>query len=193
MKPALPPEIREVTESIHYRPCISIIMPFEPKMGAKAEITQQLKIAVDKVEREIRENYKDEIARLVIQKLKTIIRNLNFSTFKKSIAIYVSPVFEKVLYLDIPVEEKVLVNGSFEIRDLLYSKKEMQQYLVLLLSGKLSKVYVGNSSAFTKVKSNVPDHIAAFRNDPPQRIANFSDSSYKKEVLLKRFLQHTDE
>lgn len=193
MKPALPTEIHEITESIHYRPCISIIMPFEPKMGAKAEITQQLKFAVDKVEREIRENYREEIARLVIQKLKNIIRNLNFSTFKKSIAIYVSPVFEKVLYLDIPVQEKILVDGSFEIRDLLYSKKEMQQYLVLILSGKWSKVYLGNSSSFRKVKSNVPDHIAAFRNDTPEIVANFSDASYKKEVLLKKFIQHTDQ
>lgn len=193
MKPVLSPEVREVIESIHYRPCISIIMPFEPKMSAKAEITQQLNFAVDKVQREIKENYPDDIARLVIGKLKNIIRNLNFSTFKKSIAIYVSPVFEKVLYLDIPVQQKILVDGSFEIRDLLFSKKELQQYLVLILSGKWSKVYQGNSSSFKKVKSNVPDHIAAFRNDPPGRVANFSDPSYKKQVLLKKFIQHTDE
>jgi hypothetical protein len=193
MNPAMTPEIREVTESIHYRPCISIIMPFEPKMSAKAEITQQLKFATDKIEREIKENYPDDIARLVMQKLKAIVRNLNFSTFKKSIAIYVSPVFEKVLYLDIPVQEKIMIDGSFEIRDLLYSKKEMQQYLVLVLSGKWSKVYLGNLSSFRKMKSNVPDHIAAFRNDPPERVGNFSDPSYKKEVLLKKFIQHTDE
>lgn len=193
MKPAISPEIREISDSIHYRPCISIIMPFEPKMGAKTEITQQLKIATDKVEREIRDNYPGDIGRLVIGKLKNIIRNLNFSTFKKSIAIYVSPVFEKILYLDIPVQEKILVDGSFEIRDLLYSKKELQQYLVLILSAKWSKMYLGNPSSFKKVKSNSPDHIAAFRNDPPERVANFSDPSYKKEILLKKFLQHTDE
>lgn len=189
----MPTEIREVTDSIHYRPCISIIMPFEPKMGAKAEITQQLKYAVDKVEREIRENYNGEMGKLVIQKLKNITRNLNFSTFKKSIAIYVSPVFEKILYLDIPVLEKIIVNGSFEIRDLLYSKQKIQQYMVLIISGKFSKVYLGNSSTFTKVKSNVPDHIAAFKHDSPGRVGNFSDPSHNKEVLLKRFLQHTDE
>lgn len=193
MKPVLSPEIREVTDSIHYSPCISIIMPFEPKMSPKAELTHQLKIATDKVEREIRNNYPEDVTRLVIQKLKGIIRTLNLNTFKKSIAIYVSPVFEKVLYLDIPVEQKVIVNGSFEIRDLLYSKKELQQYLVLILTGKWSKVYLGNAAAFTKVKSNVPDHIAAFKNDPPEKVANFSDPSYRKEVLQKKFIHHTDQ
>src|SRR5690242_3031048 len=146
MKPASSSQVLDVLESIHYRPCISIIMPFEPKMNAKAEISQRLKSAVDKVEKNVKEEYPEDLGNLVILKLRNIIRNLNFSTFKKSVAIYVSPVFEKVLYLDIPVQEKIIVDGSFEIRDLLYSKKEMQQYLVLVLSGKFSKVYVGSAS-----------------------------------------------
>lgn len=193
MNPAISSDIHKVTTSLHYRPCISIIMPFEPKMSAKAELTHQLKCAADKVEKEIKANYPDDLGRLVIQKLRNIIKNLNFSTFKKSIAIYVSPVFEKVLYLDIPVEEKVMVDSSFEIKDLLYAKKELHRYLVLVLSGKWSKVYAGNSASFTKLKSNVPDHIAAFKNDPPEKTGNFSDPDHKKEVLLDKFLRHTDD
>lgn len=193
MKSGLSLEVREVVEAIHYRPSISIIMPFEPKMSGKAELTQQLKFAVDEVDRQIRKSYQDDIADLVISKLKKIVKNLNYSTFKKSIAIYVSPVFEKVLYLDIPMEEKIMVNGSFEIRDLLYAKKELHKYLVLVLSGKWSKVYLGDYSTFVKVKSNVPDHIAAFENDAPERLSNFSDPAYRKEVLLEKFLRHTDD
>jgi hypothetical protein len=105
-KPAISPEIRELIEAVHYRPAVSVIMPFEPKMSVKAELTRQLKIATDKIEKELQQNYPDDLADVVIHKLKTIIRNLNFSTYKKSIAIFVSPVFEKVLYLDIPVEGK---------------------------------------------------------------------------------------
>lgn len=162
-------------------------------MSVKTELTQRLKLATDKVEREIRQNYTDELAALVLQKLRTIIKNLNFSTYKKSIAIYVSPVFEKVLYLDIPIQEKIVVNGTFEIRDLLYAKKELYQYLVLILSGKWSKVYLGNASRFVKIKSNVPDHIAAFSNDLPQRAGIFSDPPARKEVLTEKFLHHTDD
>ncbi len=193
MNEAIGTDIRELTDSIHYRPCISIILPFEPKMNAKAEISQQLKFAVDKVEREIKINYPNDLGQLVISKLQNIIRQLNFSTYKRSIAIYVSPVFEKVLYLDIPVQEKIMVDGSFEIRDLLYAKKEMHQYLILFVSGNESKVYLGNLATFLKLKSNVPDHIAAFRSDLPSAVANFQDSSSEKERLLKKFLRHSDE
>jgi ribosomal protein L7Ae-like RNA K-turn-binding protein len=193
MKSELSPEIHDVFTAIHCRPSISVIMPFEPKMSAKAELAHHLKFAIEKVDREIRANYQEELADLVMQKLRKIIKNLNFNTFKKSIAIYVSPVFEKVLYLDIPMEEKIMVDGSFEIRDLLYAKKEMHNYLVLVLSNKWSKVFLGNYSKFVKVKSDVPDHIAAFQNDIPERVTNFSDPSYRKEVMMEKFLHHIDE
>jgi hypothetical protein len=193
MKQVLSPDIRNVVEAIHYRPAISLILPFEPKMNAKSELVQRLKFAMDKVDREVRQNYHADLADLVIQKLKKIVRNLNFNTFKKSIAIYVSPVFEKVLYLDIPMREKIVVDDSFKIRDLLYAKKEFHRYLVLILSGKWSKVYLGDYSSFVKVKSNVADHIAAFTHDMPERVTNFSDPSEQKEILLNRFIRHTDD
>lgn len=189
----LGPEIREVIQAVHYKPAVSIIMPFEPKMGIKAEITQQLKIATDKVEKQLAKNYPDELATLVIQKLRNIIKTLNFSTFKKSIAIYVSPVFEKVLYLDIPVEEKIIIDESFEIRDLVYAKKELHKYLVLVLSGKWSKIYLGNGTQFIRIKFDKPDNIAAYVNDTPERVSNFSDPSHRKETVLKKFLHYTDE
>jgi hypothetical protein len=193
MKHALSPDIREVAEATHYRPAISLILPFEPKMNAKADLVQQLKFAVNKVDREVRQNYHADVASLVIQKLKKIVKELNFNTFKKSIAIYVSPVFEKVLYLDIPLEKKIVIDDTFKIRDLLYAKKEFHRYLVLLLSGKMSKVYLGDYSSFVKVKSNVPDHIAAFKHELPERSGNFSDTSDQKKILLNKFLQHTDD
>lgn len=193
MKPLVSAEIREIMETSPYQPSVSIILPFEPKMSVKAEIMQRLKIAVDKVVREIRQNYSTDLSGLVIEKLRNIIKGLNYSTYKKSIAIYVSPVFEKVLYLDIPMDEKIVVDGSFKIRDLIYAKKELREYLVLVLSGKWSRVYLANNAHFTKVKSNVPDHIAAFKHDSSERKANFSDPTEKKEILLKKFLQHTDD
>ncbi|MEO5565010.1 MAG: hypothetical protein ABIR18_16305 [Chitinophagaceae bacterium] len=192
MNPAIAP-VREVVESIHYRPSVSIIMPFEPQMHAKAELTQRLTSIANKVEEQIKTNYSDEIAVLVVEKLRTAIKNLNFNNFKKSIAIYISPVFEKVLYLDIPLQEKVIVNGSFKARDLLSAKEVLRRYLVLVVTGTSSKVYLGNSSSLIKVKANVPDHISAFENDPPERVGNFSDPAHRKEVLLKKFLHATDD
>ncbi len=188
----LTPELRELIEAVQYRPAISIIMPFEPKMSLKTEIIHSLKVAGDKVERELQENYPDEMGRLVLHRLRDIFSHLNFNTHKKSIAIYVSPVFEKVLYLDIAVKEKIIVDESFEIRDLVYSKKQLHKYLVLLLSGKESRMYLGNSATLVRIVSNTPESVAAYVNDAPERVANFSDMQDRKEIVVDKFLHHID-
>ena len=185
-------EIREVMEAAHYRPAVSIIMPFEPKMSLKTELTHSLKTTADKVEQELLENYPDEMGILVMQKLRAIIKSLNINTHKKSIAIYVSPIFEKVLYLDIAVEEKIIVDESFEIRDLVYSKKQLHKYLVLLLSGKESQMYLSNSTTFVRIVSNTPESVFAYVNDIPERLANWSDMSERKEIVMDKFLHHID-
>lgn len=190
MNSTLTPEIREVSGALHYRPAVSIIMPFEPKMISKNELTHSLKLALDEVNQQLRNNYQDDISVLVMGKLKNIVKQLNFNTHKKSVAIYVSPVFEKVLYLDIAVEEKIIIDESFEIRDLVYSKKQMRKYLVLLLSGKECRILLGNTQSLVRIISDSPDPVSLA--DQPEKVGNFSDPSARKDILLEKFLHHIE-
>lgn len=192
MNQQLMPELQEIIEAVHYRPAISIILPFEPKMSLKSELSYSLKVAADSVEKEITSNYPANTVMLVMQKLRVLINGLDYNTHKKSIAIYVSPLFEKVLYLDIPVEKRVMVNDSFEIRDLIYAKKQLHKYLVLLLSYNGCQIYLGNSTSFVKILSKTGNSAGDYANDIPERVANFSDMSERKEVLMEKLLHHID-
>jgi hypothetical protein len=192
MNRIISPEIKEVMAAIHYRPAISIIMPFEPKMAIKVELLHALEMAVDRVERELLENYPEEMEVMMVQKLRAIIKNLNFNTHKKSIAIFLSPVFEKVLYLEIPVEEKIIIDESFEIRDLVYCRKQMHKYLVLQLTADSNNIYLGNSETFIRILSNNAQFNTAGEYDIPERVANFSDNRDLKEIRMDKFLHHAD-
>ena len=185
-------EEQQVLNVIKHLPCVSVIMPFEPKMMVKAEMEHKLKLAFQKVQKQLSANYPDEQAGPVLAKLQSLIRGLDSSTYKKSIGIFVSPLVEKVYYLDIPVEEKIIIDESFEIRDLVYSKKEIHKYLVLVLSAQRSRIFLGNTTQFVRLASNMPEHVAAYRNDISERVANFSDPSHRKEVMLEKFLRHID-
>jgi hypothetical protein len=147
------------------QPAISIIMPFEPKMCSKSEIVDRLKSALDKVQQEVITNRKGDISALVMQKLRNLVKNLNFSTYKKSIAIYVSPVFEKVLYLDIPVEAQITINEPFDIRQLILHKKQLHEYLLLVLNEYCSNIYVGNDFSLNKIKANIPKYIESIARE----------------------------
>lgn len=56
-------------EAIHHRPAVSIIIPFAAKMRLKNELAHSLKMASDKVELELMENYSDQMGKLVMNKL----------------------------------------------------------------------------------------------------------------------------
>ena len=47
MNPVVTPEIHEVMTAVHYRPAVSIIIPFEPKMCLTTELTYSLKTVAD--------------------------------------------------------------------------------------------------------------------------------------------------
>ncbi len=185
-------QLKELIEAVHYRPAISLIMPFEPKMKDKPELVKRLKFAYDQIKREVHQNYNDELAELVLGKLRRLVENINYSTYKKTIAIFVSPVFEKVLYLDIPVEEKIIVDESFEIRDLVLAKKEDKQFLLISVTAKTTKTYLVDHGQFTVIKIDVAEYAETVKYDLPERVANFSDPSQQKQYNLKKFLFYSD-
>jgi Bacterial archaeo-eukaryotic release factor family 3 len=192
MNNLLTPEMREIVEATGYRPVVSIILPFEPKMGLRTEVSYELKTAVDQVEKEIKKNYPSDAGNMVIDKLRTLLPGLNYNTHKKSIAIYVSPLFEKVIYLDFPVEKRISVGTSFNIRELVYAKKQVHEYLVLLLSFNGWQVFLGNTSSVARIVSNDRKSAISFDNDPAEKISNFTDLTERKEVLMDKFLHHID-
>ena len=175
------------------KPTVSIILPFGTKLGLKEDLQHKLKVSLQKIERELLKKHSPGMVENVIAKLQHILDNLNFDTHKKSIAIFVSPFTEKIFYLDVEVEEKIAINASFEIRDLINNKKENKEYLVLLLGGKLSKMYLADHSDMRLVKSTHADNIHAYIRDLPERVPHFDDPHAQHEIEVEKFLHHIDE
>lgn len=146
MNSALSRQIDQVLRSAHIEPAVSIILPFNPKMSARHDISQRIQRAVTKAESLLLDCSDQLFAILVKRKLKRIISNLNYFTYRKALAIYVSPVFEKVLYLDIEVEEKVMVDKSFEIRDVVYAKKKDHSFLLVFLGDQQNTIWLSSGS-----------------------------------------------
>lgn len=193
MNTTLNPEIREIIDAVHYRPALSIILPIEPHISLKTEMAHTLKIATDKAERELHQYYPEEQCQLIMEKLRHLMANLAIPPKKKGMAIYISPIFEKVLFLDSLVEEKVIVDESFEIRDLLYNAKQNIKFILLILSGLESKVFLGDPTTLTPQPSNIPESIYAYVTDSPERVSNFSDMTEHKQIVIDKFLHHIDE
>jgi hypothetical protein len=173
-------------------PSVSIFMPFDPKMEMKNKLTFSLSKATDIVVSELRDKYPGEMSLLVIQKLKAIIKKLNFNTHKKSLAIFVSPVFKKIYYHNIDVEEKVIVNESLQIRDLLYSKKQSQKFHILLLNEKASRIFLSDTNSSVKI---IPEGFVSQNtcpNDSTEQAGYLPDTVAGKEIAIEKFLHYVD-
>jgi hypothetical protein len=175
---------KENLKSLLYNPCVSLILPFEPIMSSKNVIISLLSNAFDKVETEIIENYDGETAGIVLQKLKRIIEKLNFSSHKKAIAIYVSPVFEKVIYLAIPVRVGIYLDNYFSIRNIIYNKQKNTDYNVMLLSKNACTIYACNNKLFERIIYN---NSCSF-NDDSKTITPL----HNIETSPATFLHHVD-
>lgn len=125
-------------------PCVSIMMAFEPKMQEKSRLQQRLKGAVQIAEEQLQAQYPDFKTDLLIKKTWSLIDSLDYTTYRKSIVLFISAAIEKIYYLDIELDEKIIVKQSFEIRDIINNKPKEEKYLLLFLSKENEKVFLGN-------------------------------------------------
>ncbi len=191
MKPAIYSRDEVLIQPVPTGPCISLILPFEPKMGSKALLQQRLQRSLKTVEKELLKAYPPFTAEVIIKKLNTLIGTLDFATYKKSIAIFVSSDIERVYYLDFQVEEKVIVDQSFEIRDIILNKQMNRQYLLLLLGSDKARIFLCEGEHLDLILENNIDRIRQQENSS-EKVSNFTDPGSFREVLDRKFYRYID-
>ena len=97
----------------------------------------------------------------------------------------------EALHLEIAVEEKVVVSKSSK-QYLVSSKKELHKYLVLMLSAKESRLYLGNPTTFVGILTNTPKCAHVYNDQVPQSVANISDMFKGKEGVTNKFFHHIE-
>jgi len=186
------PEIKEVMSVPHYRPAVSLILPIKPKIGLDAETHKEIKFATDKVERLLKSQYSEEISGNIIRKINKLISDTTFPAGKKGLALYASPLFAKLYFLDTEVPERIIVDESFEIRDLLFNRKEEKHYLLFVLSSERCKLFIHTGQQLMPIKMESPNSLEAYRNDETERVSNFTDPVVFKTNQVEKFIRQMD-
>lgn len=183
--------VRDFSPS-HKFPSVTIFLTFNPKMEKKNKILYSLSRVLREASSQLRLKYPGEMSELVREKLDTIIRNLNFATNTQSLAIFVSPVFEKVYYLGMNVEERVIVNQSLQIRDLVDNKKQLNRFHILLLGKKNSKIFLGSVNGFIDI--SLEGFVNKIHNESKLiGNLNFQNSAKIDATRIKNYLLHVDQ
>ncbi len=183
---------RAATSVIEFLPAVSIILPFCPVISAKKNLECCLNKVLARVEDMLTVQYSFKTALPVLVRLKQLFAGLNFNTSKKSIAIFVSPVMDRVYYLEVEMEENIVIDPSFKISDMISCKKEKREFLMLILNETFSNMYLGNGTSLNLIKSNKITHTPGCENMLAARSEDRADTKVQQETVIKKFLSQMD-
>lgn len=174
-------------------PSISIIIPTNTKYPQFKHDQEKLKLLVKKVKENISNEFPPSIAEPLIAKLSKVYQEIDFTHLSKGLAIYVSREQEKIFHLPFPVSEKIIIDKSFEIRDLLYATKHTLDYLVLLISSNGNKLFKGFNTSLEEIKLiDAPRDVKEWKIDLASKVGNFTDAEVVKEETLEKYLRDID-
>src|SRR5687768_3400058 len=114
-------------------PCLTVTFPFEPKMVTRQRLGEQVSRILQKSEIALKEAYGEVPSIAIRRRLRALLRKLNDHTFTSSVLIHLSPVTEKVHYLNTPVTESVFAGVPFDVRSAVNTKKGPDFFVLLLI------------------------------------------------------------
>lgn len=175
-------------------PAVSILLPLHHVFSSGPELQRRLKIALENTGHRLRKNYTADAVAVILARMDKLRSKLQADTKHESVALFASQLHSKLVYLDVPVEERIVIGDSFAVRDLIADSKRLRGYLVLLLSDKECRFYLaGEDHHLELLKTTIPTEVFAYLNEKPERVANFSDPVDRKEVVMNKFLHYMDE
>ncbi len=174
-------------------PSISIVLPTSTKYRQYRQDEEKLKLIINEVEDKIFQQFPASIAAPLIGKLFKLYQEVDFSHLSEGLAIYVSREQAEIFNLSFPVKEKVIIDKSFEIRDLLYETKHSHDYLVLLLGSKGNKLFKGFNRSIEGIEfKDAPKNAKEWEIDLHSKVGNFSDAKVVKDITLEKYLRDID-
>lgn len=132
-------------------PGISILLPTRSHESNTSSLRESLSQVTKKVEQKLLSAYSKAKTDGLMNKLHHAINGIDQTALDSGIAIYISDEIEKVFHLPFPVTEKIIIDDSFEVRDLLYSAKMNRNYLMVLISRNEVKTLFGYGKSLVQV------------------------------------------
>ncbi|MDZ4707054.1 MAG: hypothetical protein SH818_01520 [Saprospiraceae bacterium] len=187
------PELKDFLDQQEYAPSISFIFPFENKLGHSKELAYKLKTKSVEIEKALTEKYTPEQVKPLVLKLQLMVDNFKPENGHSGLALFLSPVFDKIVYLDFKPQEKLIIDKNFEIRDLLYNKSILNRLILMLLSGNEIRYYLYDHGVLSVINVGVPTHIEAFMDDSLHDVSVYYEKSDRKDKAMHLFMKNADE
>lgn len=129
-----------------------------------------------------------------MNRLHHLMNGIELSSTGPGIAIFVSDDIEKVFHLPFAVSEKVVIDDSFEVRDLLYAAKIDRSYMLVLISKNNVTTLLGYGKSLISVEmEGMPDNVKDVTTQHSLPGWDYFDKKSYDETNLNKFIHFIDE
>ncbi len=180
-------ELLQVKES----PCISIIKqndnPSINNEKLRIEVKNGVKAAVEELEKQ---DYDKRLIKKLEERMMALEESVQYNNYLRGVGLFVSANVAEVLYFPMEVKPKVIVDDSFEIRDLLLQVNRTFQYDVLVLSKKKTRFFNGFGKDLQEVlDSDIPKGAEDFLKRENKA---GTDPAKTESIALEKYARELD-
>ena len=173
------------------RPAVSLVIPTHPAWPGYKIDMEMLKNKLKDAEAALqRSGYDSNKIGQAVYEIYKAAETVDLAHLSKGLVLYASPGYHKVIYLPFEPVEKLIIDQSFETRDLVYLLKASPAYALLALSQNRVRLFEGQDDTVREEKiAGMPENIDTVERDYPSRVGNFTSTPEINEEKLKKFIR----
>ncbi len=152
-------------------PAVSIILNNEERSGRNKKFQVALKDAIKEAVKQLEQRgYNKRLVRELEKRMNDLEEKIKYEYASKALVLYISPSYEDVLDLPFDVVNKILIDNTFAVKDLLRTVNRMFQYDVILLSKKKTRFFNAFHDVLIEVSNpDIPEGMKAYMDDVVKR------------------------
>ncbi len=168
-------------------PSISIFMPTQRKYPESRQNKINVKTLAARIKEQLSGEFDKNRADEIMSRVDTAIEEIDFEHPGSGLAVFVSDDVAKSYNLPFAVKERVVVDKTFETRELVYTYNRSNPYYVIVLDEKLIKIYSGSLQKLSPVK-----HPKLPLESPVAQGPDITGRAAENEDRLKNYFREAD-
>ena len=176
-------------------PCISVILSTRLKsFDDKERIKLKLKNALGKVRKKLKDKFDEDLSDNLFRRVSSVCGKIDLRHPHNGVGVYVSGNYSNLIYFPLPVRDRIIIDSSFEIRDIMANLKLLSPYMVLLLNKRKSRLYKGSGVELTEVSDGhfpleYKDDLL-LKKSPPG--FPFTEESRVNQARMEKYFRQVD-
>jgi hypothetical protein len=177
-----------VLTAVNKYPSITIFAPMLQALPEKLQNPLHLKNLISQAIDKLLQEFKKREIEQLIQKLEDLEASINWHTIQKGIIMCINADMAEIYHINFPIKEKVVIDKTFAIREILFGLQRAPRYWVLGLSTKPARLFLGNGPVIHEVDGEFPFdlHYEVYDDKAKQAV----DSGARGAAYFDDFQEH---